>query len=114
VQTAQSDVIVYERQTGQARNALVLPVGQELPDDLPAARPFANHDLLAAIPKTGRPIWSSDALTFLLAGHVLKPANANIGAARAAFFPAITLTCSVGSTSVDLMKLFGPGAGQWN
>jgi multidrug efflux system outer membrane protein len=47
----------------------------------------------------------------LQAEHELKAANANIGAARAAFFPRITLTGSVGSGSSELSGLLGAGAG---
>jgi len=47
-------------------------------------------------------------------GHiVLKAANANIGAARAAFFLSISLTASAGSASSDLGQLFAGGQGAW-
>ena len=49
----------------------------------------------------------------LEAEHALKAANANIGAARAAFFPKITLTASAGSTSDALTGLFKAGTGGW-
>ena len=74
-------------QTGLVANAL--PVG--LPSDVLLARP----DVLAA-------------------EHDLKAANANIGAARAAFFPRITLTGSTGSSSPDLDGLFKSGNGTWS
>jgi len=50
----------------------------------------------------------------LQAEHTLKAANANIGAARAAFFPSIALTGSLGSESTQLSKLFGSGSGIWS
>jgi multidrug efflux system outer membrane protein len=50
----------------------------------------------------------------LEAEHTLKAANANIGAARAAFFPTITLTGSIGTTSSELSKLFGSGTQVWS
>jgi multidrug efflux system outer membrane protein len=60
----------------------------------------------------------SDVLTrrpdVLAAEHDLRGMNANIGAARAAFFPRITLTGSAGSASTDLSGLFGGGTGAWS
>ena len=50
----------------------------------------------------------------LQAEHQLKAANANIGAARAAFFPRIMLTASAGTMSVQLSGLFKPGSDAWN
>jgi multidrug efflux system outer membrane protein len=114
VQTAQTNVAMYERQAAQARNGLTLLVGQQLPDDLSAVRPFPTHDLLAAIPE-GLPADLVERRPDILqAEHVLKAANANIGAARAAFFPTITLTGSTGTASTELSKLFGSGTGQWS
>ncbi len=49
----------------------------------------------------------------LAAEHRLKAANANIGAARAAFFPRISLTTAVGTASADLSGLFKSGSGIW-
>jgi len=50
----------------------------------------------------------------LQAEHNLKAANANIGAARAAFFPRISLSSSIGTASVKLTDLFQPGSALWN
>src|SRR6185312_4855729 len=50
VQTAQTNVVRYERQTEQARNALALLIGQPVPDELPPVRSFSDSDLVAAIP----------------------------------------------------------------
>ena len=49
----------------------------------------------------------------LQAENQLKAANANIGAARAAFFPRITLTTGFGTTSDELSGLFGSGSASW-
>jgi multidrug efflux system outer membrane protein len=50
----------------------------------------------------------------LQAEHTLRAANANIGAARAAFLPTLRLTTSTGTTSDELSKLFGAGTGVWS
>ena len=48
------------------------------------------------------------------AEHQLRAADANIGVARAAFFPSITLTSGVSSSSATLSSLFNAGSGMWN
>jgi multidrug efflux system outer membrane protein len=114
VKTAEIDVLTYERRIAQSHNALVALVGSPLPDNQPAARPLDDHNLLAAIP-SGLPSGLVQRRPDILeAEHTLKAANANIGAARAAFFPSITLTASSGSTSAELSKLFGSGTGSWS
>jgi multidrug efflux system outer membrane protein len=50
----------------------------------------------------------------LQAEDLLKAANADIGAARAAFFPRISLTAAIGSASSDLSGLFKAGSGAWS
>jgi outer membrane protein, multidrug efflux system len=114
VQTAQINVLTYERQRAQAENGLVLLIGQPLPATLPAARSFGGANLLAE----ARPGLPSELLErradVLEAEHTLKAANANIGAARAAFFPRITLTSSIGTTSSQLSELFASGTGVWS
>ncbi len=114
VQTAKINVLTYERLSAQAENALVLLAGQSLPTDLPAPRSFNDTDLLAEIP-AGLPSELVQRRPDILeAEHILKAAKANIGAARAAFFPTISLTASVGSTSSQLAQLFGSGTGVWS
>ncbi len=102
------------RLRAQAENALVLLVGQPLPNDLPPPLPLDAQPILADIP-AGLP---SDLLArrpdILQAEAVLRSENADIGAARAAFFPRITLTGSLGTASPTLAGLFGAGAGAWS
>jgi outer membrane protein, multidrug efflux system len=111
VQTARANVEVYERQRAQAENALVLLVGQPLPLNLPPPKSLNEQNLSDNLPAD----LPSDLLQrrpdILQAEHLLKAANANIGAARAAFFPKITLTGSAVTESLQLSHLFtGPSA----
>jgi multidrug efflux system outer membrane protein len=101
------------RQRALNENALVLLVGQSLPADLPAGMPITGQGLLADLP-AGVP---SELLTrrpdIRQAEQVLLANNANIGAARAAFFPRISLTASAGVVSSDLDRLFNNGTAAW-
>jgi len=114
LQTARAAVAGYEQQLAQARDNLVFLVGCPLPDDLPAPRSFNPQICLSDIP-AGLP---SDLIArrpdILEAEHQLKAANANIGAARAAFFPTITLTGQGGTESTTLEGLFAPGSQAWS
>ncbi len=105
VAAARASRLALQRQRAQNLNALVLLLGQPLPAQLPPARPLAEHRL-AALP-AGLP---SDVLLqrpdVRAAEQQLIAANANIGAARAAFFPRISLTGSVGTASTHLGDLF--------
>jgi len=98
----------------ESENRLVLLVGQPLPADLPAGKPFLQQQLLNDLP-VGVP---SDVLQrrpdIVAAEHTLKAANANIGAARAAFFPRILLTGSAGTASAKLTDLFSGPARTWS
>lgn len=102
------------RLRAQAENALVLLIGEPLPADLPGGLPLDSQNLLSDIP-AGLP---SDLLTrrpdIASAEQTLLAANANIGAARAAFFPTISLTGSAGTLSPSLGGLFKPGSAAWS
>ena len=106
-----------QRQRALSENALALLIGQPLPANLlaSAVRP-SNVALLADVPE-GLP---SDLLErrpdIRQAEQQLLAANAQIGAARAAFFPRISLTGSLGRASDDLSGLFSSGesASVWN
>lgn len=101
------------RQRALDENALVLLLGQPLPSDLPAGLSVSSQQLMPDLP-AGVP---SDVLTrrpdVRAAEQQLIAANANIGAARAAFFPRITLTGSVGTASSELSGLFKSGSFAW-
>ena len=117
LRTAEASVEQYTRQVAQDLDELVLLVGTTLPDPL-QTRMMAQNGLAAeaafpALP-AGLP---SDLLQrrpdIRAAEHTLLAANANIGAARAAFFPSVTLTGSGGTASGGLTKLFGAGTASW-
>ena len=112
VQTARVALLTLQRQRAQSDNALTLLVGQALAD-LPAAPLLSSENIITTIP-AGVP---SDLLTHrpdILAAELrLKSANANIGAARAAFFPRISLTAALGTSSNALSGLFAGGSGSW-
>ena len=97
------------RQRSLDENALVLLVGQPLPADLPPGQPLSAQQGIADLP-AGLP---SDLLVrrpdVRAAEQQLLAANANIGAARAAFFPRISLTANAGSASTQLSGLFKGG-----
>lgn len=107
--TARAALAQQQRARALDVNALNLLVGESVPGDLlqPAD---ADAAVLADVP-AGLP---SDLLTrradIRQAEQSLVAANANIGAARAAFFPRISLTASVGSASTELSGLFRDGS----
>lgn len=119
METARAAALTLARQRAQADNALTLLVGQPSSQAVAGAAAGAmpsdqQIDLLSAVP-TGLP---SDLLTrrpdIRAAEQRLKSANANIGAARAAFFPRISLTAALGSSSPSLGGLFDGGSGSWS
>jgi multidrug efflux system outer membrane protein len=111
VDSSRANLARYQRQVAQDLNSLTLLVGAPVPNSLPA-RPLAS-DLVQQLP-AGLP---SDLLQrrpdILQAEYKLKAANANIGAARAAFFPSVSLTANAGTSSRDLSGLFAGGSGAW-
>lgn len=112
---AEVDIAAQTRRVAQDRNALALLVGEPLPAEVGAgghaidAQTFSK-ELPAGLPAellTRRP-------DVRAAEHALKAANADIGAARAAFFPSISLTGFYGSASDDLSSLFDSGHRSWS
>lgn len=102
------------RQRAQDENALTLLVGQPLPADLPAGLPLASQGLMNDLPAGVPAQLLARRPDVLQAEQKLLALNANIGAARAAFFPRITLTGSAGVASNDLDTLFSNGTGAWS
>ncbi len=114
LEAARASLALATRQRALDENALVLLLGQPLPADLPAALPVETSAGLAELP-VGLP---SEVLLrrpdVRQAEQQLIAANASIGAARAAFFPRISLTGSAGVASGHLSDLFKSGHSAWS
>jgi multidrug efflux system outer membrane protein len=114
VESARGDAAVYQSQILQDRNALRLLVGSDIPEGL---LPGANLQSAAALVQVPAQLPSSllqRRPDVLAAEHTLKSANIDIGAARSAFFPGISLTAGAGSASTALAGLFKAGSGAWS
>jgi outer membrane protein, multidrug efflux system len=114
VDTAGANLALYTRQSAQDENALVLLLGEQMPADLPAGRSLDQQGLLSDLP-AGLPsnlLFSRPDV--VAAEHNLMAANANIGAARSAFFPSISLTGSGGVAGSQLNKLFTGAGMTWS
>jgi len=111
---ARAALALLTRQRAVDENALVLLLGQPMPDDLPKGLSIASQTQISELP-VGVP---SEVLArrpdVREAEQQLIAANANIGAARAAFFPVISLTGSAGSASSELSGLFKSGSAAWS
>ncbi|MEC5159569.1 MULTISPECIES: AdeC/AdeK/OprM family multidrug efflux complex outer membrane factor [unclassified Janthinobacterium] len=114
VEAARSDVALYTSQVALDQNALTLVAGAALPAALLPQGPLDAVGALTELP-AGLP---SELLQrrpdVLETERTLRAANADIGAARAAFFPRISLTGSAGSASGKLSGLFKAGSGAWS
>jgi multidrug efflux system outer membrane protein len=113
VDTARVDIARYTSLVAQDENALAFVIGSPVPaDTLPG-----GLSTVTAL-KEFNPGLPSDTLLrrpdIMQAEHLLIGANANIGAARAAFFPSITLTTNVGTFSNELSGLFKSGTTGWS
>jgi multidrug efflux system outer membrane protein len=113
VDTARASIAEYDRQLAQDRDALQLLLGAPIPDGIDFSRGLDRGNMVAEL-EEGIP---SDVLVrrpdILAAEHQLMAANAQIGAARAAFLPSIELTGSFGTESSQLSGLFKPGTRAW-
>ncbi|SUD41343.1 RND efflux system, outer membrane lipoprotein, NodT [Ectopseudomonas mendocina] len=113
VASAEADLQARQRAYVQAGNALQLLVGAELPADLPAPRELARQPLVAPLPAGLHSVMLLVRPDIRQAEQTLSAANADIGAARAAFFPQVSLTASFGYASTSLGSLFDPSRQVW-
>ncbi|HVJ02458.1 MAG TPA: efflux transporter outer membrane subunit [Sphingomonas sp.] len=110
---AQTVLQALEQDRAVNRNALALLVGQPVsipPGTLGLARDAREFALPVGLPSellVNRP-------DIVAAEHRLRAANADIGAARAAFFPNISLTGALGTSSTALSGLFGSDSATWS
>ena len=113
VEAARKDVALYTQAVALDKNALNLLAGETVPETL---LPKGLSDVKS--PEKIFADLSSEVLLrrpdIIAAEHRLKAAYAYIGAARAAFFPRISLTTSIGTATDELSSLFGAGTKAWN
>ena len=114
LQSARADLARYTAFVAQDENALALVAGVPVPAEL---LPETLTDTVSAVAELPAGV-PSEVLTrrpdILQAERNLRAANASIGAARAAFFPRITLTAAAGTASSTLDGLFGSDAATWS
>ena len=113
LETARANRALYRRQIAQDLHNLALLTGGPVPDLSADTMPLSERQ---PFPVFLQPVSSEVLLQrpdILAAEHALKGANANIGSARAAFFPTISLTANAGLASGELTDLFDGSAGTW-
>ena len=113
IESAKADYASAVQSKEQASNALAILLNQPIPTDLPKGLTLSKQFKVNKLPAG----LSSDVLLnrpdIRAAEHALKQANANIGAARAAFFPSISLTSTIGMGSTELSGLFRGSNRTW-
>ncbi|KML65727.1 efflux transporter outer membrane subunit [Pectobacterium peruviense] len=114
VEQARAEREQVTRQLRQSENALRLLVGTNDIDRYLPQKSVAEDAILQNIaPGTPSQLLASRP-DIEAAEHRLKSRNASIGAARAAFFPRISLTAMYGSASTELSDLFSGGQQAWS
>ncbi|WP_339769770.1 efflux transporter outer membrane subunit [uncultured Paraglaciecola sp.] len=108
--SARSDIASFTTQVSQDKNALRLLVGEQFDDSLIATALPKSETLVTDVPASLSSTVLLERPDVLSAEHNLKSANANIGAARAAFFPTLSLTATGGLASSVLSDIFTGGA----
>ncbi|PZN31745.1 MAG: multidrug transporter [Proteobacteria bacterium] len=115
LRNAEVNISVYERRVAQDRNALELLVGEPLGPEFDPSGASLDEQVLAHDIPAGLPAELLERRPDIRAAeHALRAANANIGAARAAFFPRISLTGFYGEAHPDLSDLFSEGQRTWS
>jgi len=112
--SARADAARYRSFVAQDENALALIVGTQVAAELLPDRLVDPARAMTELPADVPSVMLTRRPDILQAERSLRAANANIGAARAAFFPSITLTAAGGSASSTLDGLFGSGSGTWS
>jgi multidrug efflux system outer membrane protein len=111
---AQAELAALNQQRAQTRNALEFLVGGPLPADLPAPLPLERQGIVETIAPGLPSVLLVNRPDILQAEEQLRAAGANIGAARAAFFPSISLTGLLGFASTSLSGLFDEDGFTWS
>jgi NodT family efflux transporter outer membrane factor (OMF) lipoprotein len=113
VDNARVAVATYNIQIKQDINALNLLAGSMVPAALLPDSALSSVALTTALPRGVTSKTLQQRPDVRAAEHLLEGANANIGALRAAFFPTISMTTTIGTASTELDGLFGPGSRIW-
>lgn len=113
VEEARVSAVSFKTATLQLENALVMLIGGPIPEGVEIPSRLASVRKLKDVPEGLASNLLERRPDILQAEHELKSANANIGAARANFFPRISLTGSLGFISGDLDELFDGDSKAW-
>lgn len=114
LETVKANLALYRRQVAQDLHYLTLLTGTSLPETvMNTRRSLSDLAPLSVMESTLSSTVLLDRPDIMAAEHELIGANASIGAARAAFFPTVSLTASAGVISSDLSGLFDGGSGSW-
>ncbi|MDO4906484.1 efflux transporter outer membrane subunit [Neisseria sp.] len=113
IESAKADYASAVQAKEQAANALAVLINQPVPAGLPAGLPLNKQFKISRLPAGLSSEVMLNRPDIRAAEYALKQANANIGAARAAFFPSISLTGTIGTGSTELNGLFKGGNRTW-
>lgn len=114
IESAKSSYAAAVKAREQARNALALLIGQQIPNNLPKAKSLSQQFKVRNLPAGLSSKVLLNRPDIRAAEYNLRAANANIGVARAAFFPTISLTGTLGLASPQLANLFQKSSSSWS